>query len=166
MCSVVGLYTVCMNIFYAKAPDGGYIGGNICTLMKNEFCRCLICGRQSSSASFVLFLFKVCPVVAPSASQMSVRPKSCLPDFFFIYVRWWYTFVMYMTTSVSFPTSSFSWNFLSPHELNFRSLYLNNVSVSGFSPTCDYQCGQYRIFKCLIKSPSGVCAFVYRLRDH
>jgi hypothetical protein len=117
---------------------------------------CLICSPlplRSKSSSSTFDFTDVC------SSQVSFAWKCVVC----IYVRWWYTCVVYVITSVSFSTFSFSWNFHSSHELNFRSSYLNNVSISGFSPIWDYQCDQYLTFKFVTKSPSGVrvcCVYV------
>jgi hypothetical protein len=163
MCSVVGLFTVCLNMgtwWWPCRSKHLYTYKKWVLSMPNMWSTvfCPICSPpiQSMRSSSTFGFTNVC------SSQVSFAWK-CV---FCIYVRWWYTFVAYVITSVSLPTFLFSWNFHSPHELNFRSLYLNNVSISGFSPICYYQCGQYRIFKFLIKSPSDLCACVYRLRDY
>ena len=119
---------------------------------------CLICSLlplRSIGSSSTFGFTKLC------SSQVSFAWKCVVC----IYVRLWYTCVVHVITSVSFRTSSFSWNFHSSHEFNFRDSFLNNVSISGFSPIWDYQCGQYLIFKFVIKSPSGVCVCVCDYTD-
>jgi len=115
-----------LNIFYTGVPDGGCVGRNIFALMKNKLVLslpnlwstvffCLICSPlplRSICTRSTLGLTNFCLSQVPFAWKCVV----CT------YVRWWYTCVVHVNASVYFPTSSFSWNFHSCHELNFKSL--------------------------------------------
>ena len=132
MCIIVDLYTFFfLTSFYTGVPDGGCVDRNIFALMKNKLVLslpnlwstvffCLICSPlplRSIRTSSTFGVTNVC------LSQVSFAWECA----FCIYVRWWYTCVVHVIVSVSFPTSSFSWNFHSSHERNFRNfgwLYL------------------------------------------